>query len=355
MIEPRRTRHLPPATAERVDPSAIDGLLTEVRNLGRSVTLPGIVGRERLARAGAVSDAAADVRTAVAWSEPYGPGSHQSRVGDLIRDASKRTTNDDREAARERLALDRQLTVLRRDVAWVDATGVMPYRQHAPAVASTTSPLLDRLATPVPAPMGTRGEHMPRGWDNIPDAIIDPPPGELDENGRARIDGRDVGWVPVLYGLDVSLMVDDFTEPGARIMEILLTTIVNTGLERELLRRLTTGLTPGTADEAEASIGTAWPTGADVLVVNPADMPKLRAAYSPLAVPFEVIRTAGAPAGTGVLLASTAVTVLASDMEWMTAVRPAEFGTDIAALRYGLSASLVTGAVSTIDLTGGTP
>lgn len=39
-------------------------------------------------------------------------------------------------------------------------------------------------------------------------------------------------------------------------------------------------------------------------------------------------------------------------MEWMTQVRPALLGQDVAALRYGLARSRLVGAVVVVDLTG---
>jgi hypothetical protein len=136
-------------------------------------------------------------------------------------------------------------------------------------------------------------------------------------------------------------------------VENMLQMSVDAGLEEVIITDLTAGA-PTAANVSAALAAVTWPTGADLVLVAAADAPGVNedfAAAGQWPTPVRVLATAGATPGTAVVLASGGVIVEASDVEWLTAVKPSLVGQDVAALRYGLGRPRMAGSVVTVDLT----
>lgn len=293
----------------------------------------------------------------LAAADPYRPGTGFSIVADTLAAATAERRHGTDTAAVERLHRHGAVVALTAAVApqtLADTAGLTTVGPAGRPVGAGLpgSPLLD-LADPF-TPSGPSID-IPLGWNPLPAAVIDPAEKTAISSAvHTGIASANKPWHLAAYALNLSKQVLDWGEDSLRRYQDLITATVNSGLEKTLITDLlaAAGTAAADVDAAEAAAGTAWGTAVDTLVVNPGDWPKVRRSYAPQPVPFaNVAVTAGITAGTALLFARAAVTLLAEQLQWGTVVEPAYLGQAVAASRAGIAVPLRTGAVAAATIT----
>lgn len=354
------TKLLPVPASSAVDSRAALDLLDAARDLTASLAAPRAGGSERLSRAQLAADAARDLRDAAPLLDPYADGRHARLLDLAALDERGRSglRGLNREEAVERLNLARQheqlLTQLRA-VEWVELP--TPRIGHLPPPGSvvqqpSVARFLDAYAVDASEPLGP-GRWLAGSWTGIPAAVIDPAPGdEIGGPNTAQLPGGKQDWHVSALAVDMSEQLADWSVGGALAVQNMLTMSVDAGLEGVILADLTTGA-PTAVDIPAALAACTWPTGADLVLVAGSDAPGVQAGFAAAGqwpAPVSVLATAGATPGQAIVLASGGVHVEASATEWLTQVKPALVGMDVAAFRYGLGQVRLVGAVVTVTL-----
>lgn len=224
------------------------------------------------------------------------------------------------------------------------------------------APFLDAFA--VPSLYGYGGLQVPTGWTGGLSAVINSTektqfmPGQ----SAANIDAEKIPWTTAAYAENIALQVTDWAPSAQAELDRVFAAVVGAGLEKALLAQLATAAgTPADGstdlgdalDDAETSIAGGDPPSH--LVVNPLDWPKVRKAYAAAGLwpmPLAVIRSPGQPPGLVLVLASGALYVAATPVDYLRALEPSILGRAVAAFRYGAIATRQpTPAAAAVTLT----
>lgn len=330
--------------------TTVRDLLTGVADIAASVAADGLGRTERLARASRAAEHLRNVGPALAALNPYATGG-RCLLSDLLGLAGQphwQAVAGDLDDAAERVSLDAMHRGATRQVRALHVDLSMARDVIGPPATVSPTPLADELATPTTEPLG-RPTIVATPWTALPAAAIDtdPIPDVSPVIGAQTVP---LTWTTSRWGFSDSAEFADWTVGAAEEVERLTKLVVNVGLERELFLALTIDA-PTAADylAAEVAVGTVWPAGADIILAHAADVPRIRRTYAAANLAAEdrpwIVATAGAAAGTALFMATGAVTIETSTLDWMIADRPRDLGRDIVAYRYGRARCRVAGAV----------
>lgn len=334
---------------------AADELIAHAREWAARSVVPGIARGERLARAGAARDAAADLDDMLRLLDVYGAGQH-SRLRDVATVLNPRSTTTDRDEAATRLDLHQQRQTLVRQ--WADVREALGAADPVPA-APLPNPCAwlnnaAYVARPT-APVG-RGRLMSTAWANLPAAFVDSPPGtDVSATSQAILAGDVRPWRSAGLAINASMQELAWSIDDGAEVEALIEAAVDLALERALLDDVAADApTAASFAAAEESVGAAWTAGADLIVCAGQDRPKIIRAYAAEGIqPADrptILATGGATAGTAVVMASGAVRAEATDRDELGVDEPGIMGRGLAVLRLGLAAVRVPGAVQLVEV-----
>lgn len=326
---------------------SVFGLLAAARDdFAASAVVPGLLDRETVTRMTLAADAQRAVDVLAPLADPYRHG-RQSMTVDLVRAAYTGTAPEVIAAARSRLDSHHSARAIATETT-ANVPGLLPY-PVAPVNGGglAVSPLLDRIAVPVPKRPGSRGLLVPDGWA-VGEAQLDPPEGapDLPAADALVVDGETVPWHSAAKIVDVSRQVIDWADVAPIELDQAFSASVNITLENGIVSDIIAAATPmpagatlaETLDAAEGVAGSVWPDGSPIIeLVNPEDMPRVRRAYAgqtgtPLLVP-----TVGQPAGTITTFARNSVALYASALDSASATRPGQFMIGTYWVRYALA------------------
>lgn len=347
-----------------IDTRTAEELVSGVVDLAAAVTAPGLGRAERLSRTTQAAHAAGDLRAMMPTLAPYlaeipnnddGHPRH-SRIRDhmLVNDIVAKSSPEAL-AARERLDQDaQQRTISRQLRAWAD---LGPILDATPTVASVgpqpqAARFLELVAHQPTEKLGPATE-VPDVWSYTPETPAPTDPRDV-PFGLFEIEGTRKPWLVAKLGLNASRQVIDWPA-GAFDAEAALTYFVGIDLETQILNELATGAPTAVSFEAaEIAVGTAWVTGADLILCHGADRPKIVRSYADEGIdPTDrptILATGGATPGTALVIAAGAVWVEASDIDFMAADEPKIFGKSIAAFRYGRGHLRKAGAIQKVTV-----
>lgn len=354
---------------------AAEQLLSAVRDLAASVGEPGIGRAERVTRSRRAAESARDVPQVLAGLDPYADGRH-NRLSDAVlvavgpvmrnedgvmgREGQERSRSEEGRAAADRLMTGRELAGVRAQ-ARAAGLGVKALGEKVVAPLSTDSPALaawlDGFAAP---PVGSSAVKavVPMSWSGLPDAVIDPGASNPADGGldAATLAGDEQDYTLVGWSTSRSAQVTSWVPGAQEELDRFGSAVVSIGLEAELIRRLAADA-PAAADleAAEVAVGAAWPTGADLVLCNAADRPKIVRAYAAAGLLAgdrpQVLATGGVrEAGTAYVMASSGVYLEASTTEVYSEVDPGHLGTQIGWLRFGLASARAAGVVQKVEV-----
>jgi hypothetical protein len=282
---------------------------------------------------------------------------------DHVAIADPTVPTEERDAAAARLQTDRQFRLLTRALSVADLTGAKSF----PAAANAAQ-LRPSLAAWLNSPYVTqpsedaakalfRGRHISDAWTALPVAFLDPAAGDDVRTATTTVfAGTDVPWHLSALAVDMSRPRRDWSTDEGKETENALAASVDVTLEKAMLADLAAAAPAAvsTFSAAEQAVGTAWTTGADLILCSGADAPKIRRQYAAEDL-FEddrpvIMPTAGATTGTALVLASTALVAEASAPDWWMVDVPNILGNQVSVNRYGLAKSRVAGAVQKVTV-----
>lgn len=344
---------------DRPDPGAGVELRTSVLDLAEAVTERGIDRAERVARAQMAAEAARNVAEAARMLDPYASGQY-SWLRDLaaVKMPEGMLRGTTRAEAEDRLLL--------RDLATQAGVPVKP-GGDVPSPWGGTYARLDVLGrAPVIAPwlseFATVVERQPKAedlapvpWNALPTAEIDATM-PLSDSGVYELPGDAATWYESAVYVQTTHQVLNWTA-AARTMEDALRLSTFKALEAHLLAQLVTGATVAADFEAaEVAAGGSWPGGggADLVLVNTSDLPKVRRIYAaelPAAdLRPRILGTGGLAAGTALVMASAGVDLRRTAFSLLVAPGPSSFLYDVAGVLDGSVELVHPGVVASVDV-----
>lgn len=339
------------ATSRDVAEGSATDLVSGSADLAAAVTAPGIGRPERISRARMATDAAAALPLLAAQLDPYASGEY-SHGHDLIA-ASKPHDSRARDAAADRLAQyaqSRQLLAQVRAATWADLSGA---QQTGVTANALPDPARFLAQVGVRAAFDQAKDYLSAPLGGLPEAVLDPPRGTELDQVSISLDGEATGFHTAALLVNESAQLD-WIPAEANRLEQLFRSRVNVRLETAILADLAAGApAAATLADAEAAIGALWDIP-DLIVCHPADRPSLVRAYAAERIePADrpaLLPSAGAPAGTAYVLASTGVVVEVSEPLDMVATEPRQLGNAIAYLRYGRGRVRLPGVVQAVTV-----
>ncbi|QCV95727.1 hypothetical protein [Acidipropionibacterium acidipropionici] len=350
-------------------------LLSAVRDLAASVGEPGIGRAERVTRSRRAAEAARDVPVALGKLDPYADGRH-NRVSDMMLVAAGPVVRNDagvvgREggaaaessagrAAADRLMAARELAGVRAQTraagigfANLGESLVSPVSTETPGLAAW----LEQFAVPAEGSVAMK-KVTPLHWDKIPAGTVDPGLSNPAGGGTqvTRLLGDERRYTMGSWATSRSTQAKDWA-PGAEAeLDRFGDAVASVCLEAELIRQLADGA-PAASDfaAAEVAAGAAWPTGADLVLCNAADRPKIVRAYAAEQLAPEdrpqVLATGGVrEAGMAYVLAMGGVWLEAAPTEVFSALDPENNAVELGWLRYGLVAARAAGVMQKVEV-----
>lgn len=331
-------------------------LLTGMIDLGVAATQADLNRGERLARFSAAAEAARDVPAALGTLNPYHRDPSRALIADLMHAAGVRgwAAASDKDAA-ARIALAGQHAELAHQLRATSNLGPLSTlggRLTPPAAATDVAVFLAEFATPATVQTGPPSQ-APGAWENLPDAAI----GDAEQAAELITipASAELPFIRASWGSNRAMQAVDWTVSGARSLELLTAMIVDTTLERAVLTSLAAGvLASASFEAAERSVGDAWPTGADLVIVHGYDLPRVRRMYADENLDAEdrprIMATAGGIKGTALVVATPALFVEATRLLWAVVTEPAHLGSYAHAWRYARASKLVANTVATVTI-----